>query len=154
MEAAQGVHRLTQGVSNFYLIEEAGKFTLADTGTPGDWGSFCPSLSSLGKLADVDAVLLSHAHPDHTGFAGRARTAAPARAWIHQAHALVTRNPFTDRAGPPIMPSGLNEDTPQALRSLDVLQPMTAGTLLPGHGDPWTRGATEAVTQAKAAGPS
>jgi hypothetical protein len=29
-QAAEGVHRLTHGVSNFYLIEEAGKLVLVD----------------------------------------------------------------------------------------------------------------------------
>ena len=52
------------------------------------------------------------------------------------------------------MPSGLNEDTPQALRSLDLLRGMSAGLLLPGHGDPWTGGVPGAITAAQAAGRS
>ena len=54
---------------------------------------------------------------------------------------LATRNPLTGRVGPQIMPSGLNRDTPQALRSLDVLEGVPADVLLPGHGEPWTEGA-------------
>ena len=72
MQVSEGIHRLTQGVTNFYLIEESGKYTLVDAGTPADWAFFARSLAGLGaKLADVDAVLLTHAHPDHTGFAER-----------------------------------------------------------------------------------
>jgi len=56
--------------------------------------------------------------------------------------------------GPQVMPSGLNRDTPQAIRSLDVLDGLPAEVLLPGHGEPWTGGAAEAVRQARAAGPS
>lgn len=52
------------------------------------------------------------------------------------------------------MPSGLNEDTPEALRSLDRLGGMRADVLLPGHGDPWTGGVAEAVAAAKIAGRS
>jgi glyoxylase-like metal-dependent hydrolase (beta-lactamase superfamily II) len=67
---------------------------------------------------------------------------------------LVLRNPLTGRVGPQIAPAGLNRDSQQALRSLDALAGLTADVLLPGHGDPWTRGAAEAVRLAKAAGPS
>jgi glyoxylase-like metal-dependent hydrolase (beta-lactamase superfamily II) len=67
---------------------------------------------------------------------------------------LVTWNPLTGRLGPQIMPSGLNRDTPQALRSLDVLDRIGAQVLLPGHGEPWTEGAAEAARLARVAGPS
>ena len=64
------------------------------------------------------------------------------------------RNPPTGRVGPQIMPSGLNRDTPQALRSLDVLEGVPADVLLPGHGEPWTEGAAEAARLARVAGPT
>jgi glyoxylase-like metal-dependent hydrolase (beta-lactamase superfamily II) len=67
---------------------------------------------------------------------------------------LATWNPLTGRPGPQVMPSGLNRDTPQAIRSLDVLDRLVADVLLPGHGEPWTGGAAEAVRLARAAGPS
>jgi glyoxylase-like metal-dependent hydrolase (beta-lactamase superfamily II) len=52
------------------------------------------------------------------------------------------------------MPSGLNEDTAEALRSLDTLTGMTADVILPGHGDPYRDGVPAAVAAAKAAGRS
>jgi glyoxylase-like metal-dependent hydrolase (beta-lactamase superfamily II) len=67
---------------------------------------------------------------------------------------LATRNPLTGRVGPQIMPSGLNRDTPQALRSLDVLDSIPADVPLPGHGEPWTEGTAEAARLARVAGPS
>jgi len=88
MQVSENVHRLTQGVANFYLIEESGRCTLIDAGTPGDWSYFRRSLAALGgSLTDLDAVLLTHAHPDHTGFAERARAQAAARVWVHQGDA-------------------------------------------------------------------
>ena len=39
-EVAEGVHRLTNGVANFYLIQESGKLTLVDAGAPKDWALF------------------------------------------------------------------------------------------------------------------
>ncbi len=68
--------------------------------------------------------------------------------------ALVTRNPLTGRVGPQIMPSGFNSDTPAALASLEALLAVTADTVLPGHGEPWTRGVAEAVRAARSAGVS
>ena len=242
-EVAEGVHRLTNGVANFYLIQESGKLVLVDAGAPKDWALFTEAVQTLGKVAgDLDAVLLTHAHTDHTGFAEQARATAGARVWIHEddvemartgkvgprdgrqsayllrgafwrtalilgmrggakiipirevsqfgdgevldvpgsprvVHApghtggsaailleergvlftgdvLCTHNAYTGRAGPQIMPSGLNADTPQALASLDNLTGIKASVLLPGHGDPWTAGVGEAIRQARAAGPS
>ena len=39
-EVAEGVHRLTNGVANFYLIQESGKLTLVDAGASKDWALF------------------------------------------------------------------------------------------------------------------
>jgi glyoxylase-like metal-dependent hydrolase (beta-lactamase superfamily II) len=91
MEVAQGIQLLTQGVTNFYLIEESGRFTVVDAGTPKDWDFFVRSLTTLGQLADLEAVLLTHAHPDHTGFAEKARTETPAKVWVDAADAEVAR---------------------------------------------------------------
>ena len=97
MQVSEGIHRLTRGVTNFYLIEDSGKYTLVDAGTPGDWAFFARSLAELGgKLDDLDAVLLTHAHSDHTGFAERARKEAGAGVWIHRADEPAAR---TGKAG-------------------------------------------------------
>lgn len=81
---AEGVHRLSNGVSNFYLIEENGKLVLVDAGAPKDWTRLTRAVAALGRtLADLDAVILTHAHSDHTGFAEQARTTASTRVWVH-----------------------------------------------------------------------
>jgi glyoxylase-like metal-dependent hydrolase (beta-lactamase superfamily II) len=144
VEVAEGVHRLTQGVVNFYLVEAGGKLTLVDAGAPGDWDAFARAVGSLGRtLDDLDAVVLTHAHSDHTGYASRARRRSPARV-----------APLTGRTGPQIAPDGLNRDSERALRSLDVLAPLPADLVLAGHGEPWTDGIAEAVRLAKPAGRS
>lgn len=85
MKVAEGIHRLTQGVVSCYLIEDGGKLVLVDAGAPGDWDLFAQTLRSLGRtFDDVEAVLLTHAHSDHTGFAERARTEAKTPVWIHR----------------------------------------------------------------------
>ena len=63
-----------------------------DAGAPGDWDLLVRAIGSLGRtLEDVEAVLLTHAHSDHTGFAERARTEAHAVVWIHAADAESAR---------------------------------------------------------------
>jgi hypothetical protein len=57
-------------------------------------------------------------------------------------------------SGPQISPSGLNENTPQALASLDALTGIGAGLLPPCHGEPWPGPLADALAQAKAAGRS
>lgn len=42
----------------------------------------------------------------------------------------------------------------RALASLASLNGITAGLLLPGHGDPWTGGVPDPIRRARAAGPS
>jgi glyoxylase-like metal-dependent hydrolase (beta-lactamase superfamily II) len=223
-------------------LEGGGRLTLVDAGAGGDWDVFTMGLSAIGRSADdLEAVLVTHAHSDHTGFAERARTGG-ATVWIHEADAaaaggakpgkneagtakyllraefyrtvthllrhggarivpilqlstfkdgervdvpgnphvlhvpghtpgmsavlledrralltgdaMVTRNPLTGRKGPQIMPSGLNRDSRQALRSLDALSGTGADLILPGHGDPWEGEVSEAVRVAREQGVS
>jgi glyoxylase-like metal-dependent hydrolase (beta-lactamase superfamily II) len=85
VEVAPGVHRITRGVTNFYVVEDRGRLTLVDAGTPKDWDAFIAAIGSLGRtIRDLDAVVLTHAHSDHVGFAERARTTAHATVRVHE----------------------------------------------------------------------
>ncbi len=92
VQVADGVHRVTGGVTNFYLIGESGKYTVVDAGAPRDWALLQRSLRDLGaEVENLDAVLITHAHIDHVGFAEQARNEAGATVWIHQADAEAAR---------------------------------------------------------------
>ena len=74
---APTVERLGDDLVNFYLVEHPDGLVLVDAGLPGH-------LAQIGdRLPDVRAVLLTHAHPDHTGLAGAAQRAG-ADIWIHE----------------------------------------------------------------------
>lgn len=60
--------------------------------------------------------------------------------------ALVTRT-TSGKEGPSVME--LNADPEQAHQSLDRFDGITADLLLPGHGEPWTDGVSEAVAHAR-----
>jgi glyoxylase-like metal-dependent hydrolase (beta-lactamase superfamily II) len=90
-QVAAGVHRLATRYENWYLLEEGGRLTLLDTGLPGDWQGFVNVLSRLGHaLSDIDAVLITHHHPDHRGNAERVRSEG-ARVFAHPADAAYVR---------------------------------------------------------------
>lgn len=86
MEVANGVRRIGSRYTNFYLIEDRGKLTLLDAGLPGYWPLLIAELETLGKGLDaIDAILITHHHPDHVGVAERVRRAGSARVYAHAA---------------------------------------------------------------------
>src|ERR1700682_2432618 len=84
MEVGSGVRRFGSRFINGYLIEDGGRLTLLDAGLPGYLGDFLRELQSMGRrLEDIDAILLTHSHPDHFGIAERVRSAAGAKVYAH-----------------------------------------------------------------------
>jgi glyoxylase-like metal-dependent hydrolase (beta-lactamase superfamily II) len=64
------IHRAGTEIVNWYLLEEGGRVTVVDAGCPRYLGQLEPALREIGRtLDDVEAVVLTHAHIDHVGFA-------------------------------------------------------------------------------------
>ena len=235
MKIAPGIHRIgDQSMVNSYLVEDAGEVTIIDAGLPGYYRDIPRELAAMGRtVADVRALLLTHGHTDHIGFAERLRRERQVPVSVHEADAALARgevpNPakgfgptklrpllgflwfgtlhgglrtpklrevatFGDGAtldvpgsprvvltpghtpgsavlhvasldalfvgdafatyavttgarGPQVAP--FTADAAQAVASLARLEEVSAGLVLPGHGDPWTGGIQEAVRQVR-----
>jgi glyoxylase-like metal-dependent hydrolase (beta-lactamase superfamily II) len=90
-QVAPAVHRLASRYENWYLLEAGGRLTVLDAGLPGQWSDFFSALSRLGFTPDdIDAVLITHHHPDHAGNAERLRSSG-ARVLAHPADARYLR---------------------------------------------------------------
>ncbi|MEO6207089.1 MAG: MBL fold metallo-hydrolase [Candidatus Limnocylindrales bacterium] len=92
MELAPGIRRVGTGLVNVYLIEEAGEVTIVDAGMAGMWSDVQRELTEMGRtVADIRAVVLTHAHVDHVGFAERVRHEARIPVHVHEADAALAR---------------------------------------------------------------
>jgi glyoxylase-like metal-dependent hydrolase (beta-lactamase superfamily II) len=237
VEIAPGIRRVGEdSIVNAYLVEEAGEVTIVDAGAPGLWRQVATELAEMGRtLEDVRAIVLTHGHSDHVGFAERARRERGWPVWVHEVDAALARgevpNPSagggpmkvgpmlhfgwwalrhglmrvphlgevisygdgatldvpgaprvihvpghtqgsaalhvagrdalfvgdalctyavpTGRSGPQVAP--FSADAEQALASLARLESVAASMVLPGHGDAFGGGASEAVRLAREA---
>jgi glyoxylase-like metal-dependent hydrolase (beta-lactamase superfamily II) len=234
-----GLHRLGNGTVNVYLVADGTDVTIIDAGVPGYWADLPGELAAMGRaLDDVRALVLTHGHSDHIGFAERARREREIPVSVHELDAALARGevpnpakglgPFrlrpllsflvfgalqgalrtrrlgevgtyadgatldvpgeprvilvpghtpgsaalhvpthdalfigdaiatkavtTGETGPLIAP--FTADPSTALRSLDRLEGIEAGWLLPGHGEPWTGGVAAAIERVRARGTS
>jgi glyoxylase-like metal-dependent hydrolase (beta-lactamase superfamily II) len=81
---APGVHRVGDGMVNFYVLAEGTDLALVDAGLPAHYAQLTAALESIGRsVHDVRSVLLTHAHLDHIGLAERLRQEAGAVVWVH-----------------------------------------------------------------------
>lgn len=98
-EVAPGVFRLGANVVNYYVLEQDGQLTVVDAGGARHFKQLRGFLESRGWSLDaIAAVLLTHAHSDHVGFAEQARTEADVPVHIHQADEVIATGGDDDRS--------------------------------------------------------
>ena len=66
MEIVQGVHLIPSRISRIYLVEDV-SLTLIDAGLPWDVRSVFRYVESIGRRPEeIENILMTHNHPDHT----------------------------------------------------------------------------------------
>jgi glyoxylase-like metal-dependent hydrolase (beta-lactamase superfamily II) len=101
MEVAPGIRRVgSDSIVNSYLLEEAGEVTIIDAGAPSLWRLVPAELEAMGRrLDDVRAIVLTHGHTDHVGYAERARRERGWPVLVHEADEALAlgraKNPAT-----------------------------------------------------------
>ncbi len=241
-DVVPGVHLVTHGHTNCYVVEGEGGVTLVDAGYPGTWAFVRRCLAETGHSAcEVKGLVITHGHFDHVGFASQLQRSYGVEVWAPAADAhilrhpyryrpqrprfayplthpralpvlgsmtragalrvpglvpdhlvegrvvldlpgrpelvpapghtdgelvvhlpdhdavltgdaLVTLDPYTGRRGPRVVARAATNDARAALGSLEAIAALDVTTVLPGHGEPWTRGTRSAVDLARAAG--
>jgi glyoxylase-like metal-dependent hydrolase (beta-lactamase superfamily II) len=94
-DTADGVHRVTTGPVNWYLVEDDAGVTAVDAGLPRSWEQLGWALAALGRRPnELRAVILTHAHFDHVGFAERARRELAVPVMVHPDDEPLSRHPL------------------------------------------------------------
>jgi glyoxylase-like metal-dependent hydrolase (beta-lactamase superfamily II) len=92
VQIAPGLHRLGNGTVNAYLVADGADVTIVDAGLPGFWADLPTELAAMGRtLDDVRAMVLTHGHSDHIGFAERFRLERRITPRIHELDAAMAR---------------------------------------------------------------
>src|SRR5258708_22941409 len=80
----KGVHVVTMGISNSYLIEGDDGLTLIDAGYPGKEAAVFGAIRGLGRSLDqLKHLIFTHGHPDHIGSAAAIVRETGARTYMH-----------------------------------------------------------------------
>jgi len=86
VEAAPGVFLVEGPRTNWCLVRDGDAITLVDAAWPKDYSFVVDSLHQIGAVPEqVEAVVLTHAHPDHVGVAERFRGDHNAGVHVHRA---------------------------------------------------------------------
>jgi glyoxylase-like metal-dependent hydrolase (beta-lactamase superfamily II) len=95
LSVAEGVHRVEDAYTNWYVVEDGDALTVVDTGHPHSWNSLEELLARLGReRSAIEAVVLTHGHFDHMGFAERARESLGVPVYVHELEVPLTQHPL------------------------------------------------------------
>ncbi len=132
MEIFPGIHQLP-GLrwSNAYLLVEKERLTLVDAGLPGYGKKILAYIVSIGRNpSELERVIVTHSHPDHTGSLKRLVQITGATIMAHTADTRRDNKTESRRLHYPAQPPSFDWDLP-LLRRIPVHELMEDGQLLP-----------------------
>lgn len=92
---SDGIHLVSHAHVNCYLVEDEEGLTLVDAGLPSMWPMLVRLLEERGRRPDeVKALVLTHGHFDHVGFAVRARQEWDVPVLVHPRDAYLAAHPY------------------------------------------------------------
>jgi glyoxylase-like metal-dependent hydrolase (beta-lactamase superfamily II) len=149
-DVAPGIHRIEDSFVNCYLVEADDGITLIDAALPRTWKLLEEALIALDRTHDeIKALVLTHAHYDHVGFAERARTELGIPVMVSPEDEWLARHPFRFKfsrfpgfylKNPPFLKISAQFTTSGALLTKGVkeLRTFTPGDTLDVPGSPVT----------------
>lgn len=95
---APGVHQIEHAYTNCYLIEDASGVTIVDAGFASTGRGVLELLGVIGRTVnDIRALLLTHGHFDHVGFAYGLQRQLGTSVWVHPADRRLAAHPYRYR---------------------------------------------------------
>ena len=95
---ADDVYVVEHADTNCYMIIDGDAVTIVDACYPSTWSAVRDGLTSLGRsVTDVAALLLTHGHFDHVGFARRLQGRFRVPVWIHEDDRWLAAHPYRYR---------------------------------------------------------
>lgn len=126
LEVAEGVHAVVHAHTNCFLVEDDDGVTLVDAAYPSTWSMVEKALGLVGRrVDDVRALLITHGHFDHVGFARHVQLRFGIPVWAHPGDHHLTRHPYRYRPEQPRLVHPLTHP-----RGLPVLASMVAAGAL------------------------
>jgi glyoxylase-like metal-dependent hydrolase (beta-lactamase superfamily II) len=123
------VFRVSLKIVNVFLVVLPDAITMVDAGTRRSWPRVAEAIRELDyRPADVEDILITHLHADHTGGLAEAAEATGARVWMHPGDAGLVG---AGQARRPVKPSPGNLAGPL----LGLMTGITSATVRPVDAD-------------------
>jgi glyoxylase-like metal-dependent hydrolase (beta-lactamase superfamily II) len=92
---ADGIHLVEHADVNCYIVEDGSRLLLVDAGLPAMWRMTGEAIRQLGRSPrDIEALVLTHGHFDHVGFAARLQRELGVPIYVHPGDTYITAHPY------------------------------------------------------------